>query len=430
MNEPVVILGAGLTGLSTAYHLNKDYHIFEKENEVGGLCRSYRVDGFTFDYTGHLLFLKNPLIKKLVVDLIGDNLIKHQRKSWVYLKNQLIKFPFQANFGSLPDSIAKECLGDFIFTYGYNQGKNYTNLLKWLENRFGKGLTGCFLRPYNQKMWKVPLSGITLDWVDKFIPQPDLNEVIDGVLDIGQKRYGYNTEFFYPKKGGIFSLPLAFKKGVKNLHLDEEVSEIFLGKKLIRFKSGNEVLFSRIVSTIPLPELLEIIKDIPVEIKSKAKDLQYTSVYNINLGVDKKCGPGVHWIYLPEKRYPFYRFGFGSKFSKFMAPEGRSSIYVEISYSPGKPFNKKGMLANTIEKLTELKVISNKIDINVVKILDIKYAYIIYNLARQRYLKSILDYLESQGIFSCGRYGAWEYSSMNDAIYCGMNIAKKINETM
>ena len=50
----IAIIGAGLAGLSTAYHLKKDYSIYEQEHEVGGLCKSYTIDGFTFDYTGHL----------------------------------------------------------------------------------------------------------------------------------------------------------------------------------------------------------------------------------------------------------------------------------------------------------------------------------------------------------------------------------------
>ncbi len=62
----ILIIGAGLAGLSTAYHLgSKDgYQICEKEGEVGGLCRSYEKDGFTFDYTGHLLHLRNEYTER------------------------------------------------------------------------------------------------------------------------------------------------------------------------------------------------------------------------------------------------------------------------------------------------------------------------------------------------------------------------------
>lgn len=47
----ILILGAGLAGLSAAWHLQrKGYNcrVFEKAAEVGGLCRSKRINSFTF----------------------------------------------------------------------------------------------------------------------------------------------------------------------------------------------------------------------------------------------------------------------------------------------------------------------------------------------------------------------------------------------
>jgi UDP-galactopyranose mutase len=69
----IAILGAGLAGLSTGYYLEKagrkDYAIFEKYKVVGGTCRSEKVDGFTFDYTGHFLHFATAEVKQLVLDL-------------------------------------------------------------------------------------------------------------------------------------------------------------------------------------------------------------------------------------------------------------------------------------------------------------------------------------------------------------------------
>ena len=68
--DGVVILGAGLAGLSTAYHLKKGYALFEKETEPGGMARSIRKDGYIFDYDGHLLHFRKEytfsLIRKLM----------------------------------------------------------------------------------------------------------------------------------------------------------------------------------------------------------------------------------------------------------------------------------------------------------------------------------------------------------------------------
>ena len=70
----IIILGAGLSGLTCAYYLRKTYSIFEKESKVGGLCRSEKIDDFTFDYTGHLLHLKKNENKKLIKELLRKNL--------------------------------------------------------------------------------------------------------------------------------------------------------------------------------------------------------------------------------------------------------------------------------------------------------------------------------------------------------------------
>ena len=71
----ILIVGAGLAGLSTAYHLRGvPYKILEREREVGGLCRSYVKDGFTFDYTGHLLHFRQTAIKALVEAPASDSI--------------------------------------------------------------------------------------------------------------------------------------------------------------------------------------------------------------------------------------------------------------------------------------------------------------------------------------------------------------------
>src|SRR5881396_2751848 len=62
---PVVILGAGLTGLSAAYHLGAPSLVIEREAEVGGLARTHIDNGFTLDCTGHLLHLKDPRVVAL-----------------------------------------------------------------------------------------------------------------------------------------------------------------------------------------------------------------------------------------------------------------------------------------------------------------------------------------------------------------------------
>ena len=85
---PVIIAGAGPTGLSAAYHLGEDALLLEQNNRVGGWCRSVEANGFTFDYAGHIMFTSDTYVHKLYQMLLGDNV--HWQNTIVFI-DELIK---------------------------------------------------------------------------------------------------------------------------------------------------------------------------------------------------------------------------------------------------------------------------------------------------------------------------------------------------
>jgi protoporphyrinogen oxidase len=104
----IVIIGAGLAGLSAAYHLRgHGSQVFEKEASVGGLCRSVHQDGFTFDFAGHLLHLRNKDARHLVERLLPRQLKTHNRKAFVFSSGMLTSYPFQASLYGLPAPVVK-----------------------------------------------------------------------------------------------------------------------------------------------------------------------------------------------------------------------------------------------------------------------------------------------------------------------------------
>ena len=229
----VLILGAGLAGLSAAWHLQRRgiaCQIFEKESEIGGLCRSKRIDGFTFDYDGHLLHFKHRYAFKLVKNLLGDNLIEHQRSAWVYAFGRYGQYPFQANLYGLPKSMVQDCLLGFINAYnnGSKRKDNHRSFYKWIMQTFGAGIARHFMLPYNKKFWTVPARELTCEWLDGFIPIPSLRQMIEGTLEESKRKFGYNARFWYPKKGGIEELPSAFGNQIKNIHTNCRITQINL----------------------------------------------------------------------------------------------------------------------------------------------------------------------------------------------------------
>jgi len=221
-----VILGAGLAGLSTGLHLGKDiqWDIYEAEDEVGGLCRSMQKDGFTFDYTGHLLYLQHDPVKNLLTKLVEGKVNKLKRSAWVHSCGATVPFPFQVNTFGLPIDVRVEAVGGFVEAMmnrcpqpkikkspagplDFLEMKEFeaitdTDMEIWVDNAFGAGFTKHFFKPYNEKFWRRPLKELTAEWAVWSIPRPSLEEVVRGALGLEKKSFGYNSDILYPKRGG------------------------------------------------------------------------------------------------------------------------------------------------------------------------------------------------------------------------------------
>lgn len=438
----IVILGGGLAGLSAAWHFEKeryDYHLFEKESRVGGLTRSESIDGFTFDFTGHLLHFKDKYVKDLVLQLLGENINYVERSSWIFSKNIYTRYPFQTNTFGLPEEVVKECIVGFVEAkygkdrkdgadsnaVGSKDSQEAMTFEDWIYDNLGRGIAKHFMVPYNQKLWTAHPRDLTCDWMGRFVPQTSLEQILDGALSDQSKKIGYNAYFYYPLQGGIESLPKAFASSLSNIHVDSETCEIDLREKKVTFKNGEEIHYHKLISSIPLPKLTSMIKPLPRQIENSLANLRYNSVFDINLGVNRNVSDK-HWVYFPEPEYIFYRVGFPSNFSPFMAPEGSSSLYIEISYSNNKPLDKKKAIERAKEDLIKAKILKDSDGILAEKSLDIKCAYVIYDRNHKGSVAQIKNFLRENDIYTIGRYGSWEYSGMEDAMLQGSNVAKEI----
>ena len=427
--KKILILGAGLAGLSAAWHLQRkgiDCCIFEKESEVGGLCRSKKINGFTFDYDGHLLHFRRCYTFNLVKSILGDNLSEHQRSAWIYTRGQYSRYPFQANLYGLSASIIKECLLGFIQTH--NNGRHTKkikelNFSDWIYQTFGKGIARHFMIPYNTKFWTVSPGELTCEWLDGFIPVPTLRQILEGTIEDSKRKFGYNSCFWYPKKGGINQLSLALASEIKNIYTNCRIVEIDLNEKEIRTSSGNKERFNYLISTIPLPEIPYLIKKIPAQINSSFRKLNWNSIYNLNLGIEKNGFLKKHWIYYPQKEICFFRIGFFHNFSSCLAPPDKSSLYIEVSYSKDKPIDKNNIVSSIKRDLRKTGVLGKDDNIFAQDINDIKYGYPIYDKNYRQTREKIFRFLERNNIMPCGRYGSWRYMTMEDAIIEGKAAA-------
>ena len=425
----ILILGAGLTGLATAYFLkNRDCLVVEKENRPGGLCRTTRCNGVHFDFTGHFLHMRDEEIKALVFDLLPDGWLQKERAAFIHYRDVYTPFPFQAYTHGLPPDVIRDCLVGYIKAYGARDrdpGKD-PSFRAWVESRFGEGFAKHFFVPYNFKIWRTPLEEITTEWVSWAVPMPAPEEVVDGALGTGRARLGYNISFYYPARGGIGTFTDALARRVEKIETGKEVSAVDHENREVCFEDGSSQKYDLLVSTLPLKKLLRITTGIPAELKQAGEKLRYVSVLNLNLGIDRKDDSGRHWIYFPEEKFPFYRIGMPSNVSDSVSPPGTTSLSAEVSYLPGDKPAEEEVRASCIEKMKALEIIRPSDRIIAEQIKHIEYAYVIYDAHRRKHIDGVLSGLSALGIHSIGRYGAWEYSFMESSLLSGKNLAGTI----
>lgn len=429
----IIILGAGLAGISTAYFLRNAginfFRVYEKEHTIGGLCRSNNLKGYTFDCCGHILHFRNKSISTFIKNLLGDNLIQHKRRAGIYSFGRLTRYPFQINLYGLPSSIIKECLEDFIKVRIDGIRRTPKNFQEWCYQNFGKSITKYFMEPYNKKFWNLPLRDLSFRWVDGFVIVPTIKQVIEGTIEESRRNVGYHSFFFYPQKGGIEFLIHSLAKPIEeNIFMGREAERIDIERRNIWFKNRFKEKYDILISTLPLPELGRIIPGLPEEILKKLRKLRWVSIFNLNLGLKEDINYPWHWIYCPERKIKFFRVGFFHNFSEFNAPPQRSSIYVEVAYSQDKQLDKKKIVPRIMNDLKKIGLLKGKNQIEVEVINDIKYAYPIYDFNYDSCREGILQYLKEHNIYSTGRFGGWQYLSMEDVIKKSKELVDFLNK--
>jgi protoporphyrinogen oxidase len=431
-HAPVVILGAGLTGLSAASHLQPiPSVVLERESRPGGLCRSHHEAGFTFDCTGHLLHLRDAAVKGLVDRLLPRAFARHDRRALVFSNNAFTPYPFQANLHGLPVEVVKECILGFVEALlererGGEPDVSRLSFRAWAEATFGRGIASHFMLPYNAKLLRSDLDEIECSWVSWSIPRPTLSEILEGAFGSVVGGLGYNPTFLYPRRGGISALPEALAKRCPDVRPNTTVVGVDARARRVRLAGGATLSYEALISTIPLDRLLAITDNLPAELPAIGRGLRAVRVLNINLGIDRDSISGAHWIYFPEPEYSFYRAGFPGNLSPDLVPHGCSSLYVERSLLRDEPFNPDEVVDTAVEDLRRAGILrrSDRVVYRRVSVLD--PAYVIHDRFRARSLTRCLDALAELDIHSAGRFGAWEYSSMEGAIRSGMDLASRL----
>lgn len=413
------MLGAGLAGLSasnTLWSKGIDHLILEREDSPGGLARSFEVDQFQFDCSGHLLHLRDSALRAAVLSSSDEDAwTEVHRKSAILLRDHLIRYPFQGNLVDAPDDVRKECL-EALPAESPSQ-LNPETLGEWVDMNLGEGIAHWFMRPYNEKLFGIAVDELIPNALGRFLPQVDRQAVIDGAIR-GSPPGGYNVRFLYPTRGGISLLPSYFMREGLPIHLGKSVADIDLDTRTVRTTDGASYRFpDGMISSIPLPAMMKMAG------LGNEGLLRARSVTCVNIGFPERATRlgDSHWVYLPEDHFHAYRVGLYSNITRSAAPEGCASAYIEISH--WDDLGDEEALRQATSDAVALGLVGDGREIVAKHVFRIPHAYVVMDSEYERVRSGALRTLRDSGVRPVGRYGLWEYGSMEDAIEQGRAAA-------
>ena len=430
MSTPL-ILGGGLAGLVAAERLasrGATVPVLEKEGEPGGVCRSVEAGGFTFDLTGHLLHTRRERTRDYLRSLgVWNRLVEHERSAAVVIGGRFTPYPVQIHTRALAPEVRRDCLLGFIRAWAAGEpAREPESFAQWARERFGEGLARHFFLPYNRKLFRIDPERMTTEWVGRYVPRPSLEEVVDGALGLFRGRTGYNAVFRYPAEGGIRVLPDAVAARVPDLRTGHEVVRIDLQRRRVLLAGGEELQWSVLGSTVPLPAVIgRLAGPLPSAIQEARNALRWVAVLDLALGVEGDAPRPEHWLYFPDEAIPFYRVGFPSNHGR-VAPPGCHTVSVEIALDP-EPGDTEAAEREALQSLEALGLLDPG-RIRVRRRLLVDPAYVVFDGARREAVRVLGEYLESHGVLIAGRWGAWVYSAMEDAILDGFDLARRLEE--
>lgn len=399
-----IIIGAGVTGLSYAMFHGGDYLILEKDDAVGGYCRTTKRNGFVWDYSGHFFHFQDASIKDVIMSgLPKDDTVRVEKCTHIKYKDRFIDFPFQKNIHQLEKDEFIDCLVD-LFATGL---QDYHTFKEMLYAKFGKSIAEKFLIPYNTKLYATDLDNLDCNAMGRFFPYAEKEDIVRNFRRVDNA--SYNGSFVYPRSGAIVYIEQILKRiAPERLRTSCRVTAIDVQSKSVLLSNGQCLQYDRLISTMPFVRLLDF-----TGIDYDPTIYGWNKVLVFNIGFDRKgANTSDHWIYFPGEEFCFYRVGF---YDNILGAD-RMSIYVELGFSKDARIKPDEWLPIVLNDLRQAGILGDNQEMVDCESIVMDPAYVHISEASRQDVAEKKKRLAGIDIYSIGRYGSWTYCSIEDNI--------------
>lgn len=424
--KKIAIIGAGVSGLSTAHFLKEKYQvkIFEKDEKPGGLIKCKRVNGNLFHTCGgHVFNSKRQDVldwfwskfnKAGEFDKTDRNSCVFMDKNGTSLQHDNIPYPIENHMYLFNEEVQKafyEDLEEIDKVKGLNaKFTDYDSLGNFLRWRFGKTLYNLYFQPYNEKVWRRDLTTVPMSWMEGKLPMPTTQEMRENNANKVEEKTFVHSTFWYEKNNGSQYIADKLAEGL-DISYNSDI------KSISRVNDKWEVCgetFDKVVFCGNIKDMANIIVGVDISsFRRQIETLEYHGTTAVFCEIDKNP---YSWIYQPSRYHESHRIICTGNFAKSnnsaeSTPEGRITATIEFTDAISRE--------DIIENLT-------RIPLNP-KYLDHKYnqyTYPIQDANTRGMIKDLKALLAPVDFYFTGRFADWEYYNMDIAIGAAMDLAK------
>lgn len=287
----------------------------------------------------------------------------------------------------------------------------------WIVSRFGKRLYEIFFKTYSEKLWGLPCAEIDPDFAFRKIRGLSLLQIFRRFF---KKRPTFVDQFAYPHNGTGSVYEKIADRFVKNggvLKLNSPVQNL------------DGLQADAIISTMPLPQFLRLLPDVPESVLAAAQRLTFRNTVLIYIWVEKKDLFPDNWIYVHS---PTVQFGRVTNFSNWSSAKNHQANgtvlcleYWCSDQSPEWKWSEEQWSAFAEKELVASKLSNDYGKILGCKVISVPRSYPVFKRGYQKNVEIIQKYLHENHpqIYSIGRYGAFKYNNQDHSLLMGLRTA-------
>jgi protoporphyrinogen oxidase len=429
LDRQLGVLGGGASGLSLALLTGLDHAIIEKDRRPGGHAASTCRDGWVFDQGPHIMFSHDALVLDCMVASLGSNVHQGRRNNRVAIAGALAEYPLENSLAALPLPLRSDAVVSML--HARQTRAQPRNLADWFEAHFGDVLVSAYFRPYNEKIWNVPLESLSMSWADR-IPQPPLEAVIRGALGERSDGHVHQLHYSYPLRGGYSALMDAWASGVpaRDLRLGTTVTRLVpAGEGVVVETTEGAWRFGRVVSTLPLRRLVEIVPEVPAAVSEAVSRLVVNPMVITTLGFRGEDPNRFTAVYIPDVDYLVNRVSYPAVFSPHNAPPGCFSVQAEITCPPGSDlvrWTDDAICDHVLHGLRARALVPEGCAPVFRWVERLEDAYVVYTNGYEDDVRVAADWFESRGIIIHGRFGSHQYLNVDGCLRGSIALAQRL----